>query len=260
MISSLAFTSGYPTRIKGIGRRRLTFSDRINVIFGPNGSGKTTILKSLAAASGCGRGGWSDGRGPERLPYGVKVERDGQPVFYQDCYRDSEVSFVGVNYLESHAHLRSTGEKRIGLVNELVDDIERRFLSRRLRLNERPTLLLDEVDNHVGFAGQSILWGDLFGRLSKKYQLIISTHSVFPILLRRNSGLRQDNIVVLAERYAEVCVLELGKAIKRFNATNERATNENSPWRRPVRSTSIVTSTRDGSKSTRISTRQRWKR
>jgi hypothetical protein len=226
MISSLAFTSGYPTRLKGIGRKRLTFNDRINVLFGPNGSGKTTILKTLAVVSGCGRGGWSDGRRPGRLPYGVKVERDDEPVFYQDCYRDSEVSFVGVDYLESHAYLRSTGEKRIGLVNELVDDIERRFLPRRLRLDERPTLLLDEVDNHVGFAGQSILWADLFARLSKKYQLIVSTHSILPILLRRDSSLRQDNIVVLAERYAEICVLELGKAVKRFNATNARATDQ----------------------------------
>ncbi|MBN2576864.1 MAG: AAA family ATPase [Deltaproteobacteria bacterium] len=220
MISSVVFTSGYPTRLRGIGRRRLAFNDRINVLFGPNGSGKTTILKTLAAASGCGRGGWSDGRRPEPLPYGVKVERDAQPVFYQDCYRDSEKSFVGVDYLEAHAYLRSTGEKRIGLVNELVDDIEGRLRSRKLGRNERPTLLLDEVDNHVGFAGQSILWGDLFGRLSKRYQIIISTHSIFPVLLRRNSSLRQDNIVVLAERYAEICVLELGKAIKRFNATN----------------------------------------
>jgi energy-coupling factor transporter ATP-binding protein EcfA2 len=152
MISSLTFTSGYPTRLKGIGRRRLTFNDRINVLFGPNGSGKTTILKTLAAVSGCGRGGWSDGRKAGPLPYGVKVERDDQPVFYQDCYRNSEESFVGADYLDSHAYLRLTGEKRIGLVNELLDDTDRRFLSRKLRPDERPTLLLDEVDNHIGFA------------------------------------------------------------------------------------------------------------
>lgn len=187
MFSSVIFHSGYPTRLKGIGGRSITVNDRINVLYGPNGSGKNTILRTLASQSGCADGGWSDGRDPQALPYAATVERDGQPVFYQDCYQNSEESFIGADYLESHSHLCSTGEKRIGLVNELVDYIENRFLTYKLRCDERPTLLLDEVDNHIGFAGQSILWDKLFAKLSKKYQLIVSTHSIFPILLKRDN-------------------------------------------------------------------------
>jgi len=220
MISSIIFHSGYPTRLSGIGRKKITFNGRINVLFGPNGSGKTTILKALAAASGCADGGWSDSRETQSSAHEATVDRDDQPVFYQDCYRDSAESFIGTDYLESHAHLRSTGEKRIGLVNELIDYIEKRFLTYKLRRDERPTLLLDEADNHIGFAGQSILWSDLFAKLSKKYQLIIATHSIFPILLKRDNPLRKDNLIVLEDRYAEICVAELRKAIEYFNAAN----------------------------------------
>ena len=204
-------------KLPGIGGRRIAFGDRINVLFGPNGAGKTTILSTLAAACGCGEGGWSNGRDGGEAPFGATVQRDGQPVFYQDCYRDSEQSFVGADYLEANAHLRSTGEKRIGLVNELIDYIEDRFLTYRQKRTDRPTLLLDEVDNHIGFAGQAILWGELFARLSKKYQLIIATHSIFPILLRRDSNLRRDHIILLSPQYDHVCLQELGRAIDYYN-------------------------------------------
>lgn len=217
MISTLRFNTGYPTRLKGIGKREIRFNPWTNVLFGPNGSGKTTILSTLAGASGCGKGGWSDGGATEDLPYSISIESDDRPVFYQDCYKDSEESFIDEGYLDSNAHLRSSGEKRIGLVNELVDYIENRFLSYKLQRDDRPTLLLDEVDNHIGFAGQAILWGEIFPKLSKKYQLIISTHSIFPILLSRENSIKPDNIINLAPQYAEICIQELERAVKFFN-------------------------------------------
>jgi len=216
----LKFNSGYPARLKGIGKQKIRFNPWTNILFGPNGSGKTTILRTLAVFSGCGSGGWSDRAVSEELDYSASVESDGRPVFYQNCYSDSEESFIDSGYLESNAHLRSSGEKRIGLVNELVDYIETRFLSYKLRREDRPTLLLDEVDNHIGFAGQAILWGEIFPKLSKKYQLIISTHSIFPVLLRRGNSIKPDNIISLAPQYPEICIQELERAVKFFNANS----------------------------------------
>jgi hypothetical protein len=65
-----------------------------------------------------------------------------------------------------------------------------------------------------------VLWGQVFFKLSWKYQLIISTHSIFPVLLKQESRYRKDNLIVLSEKYAEICVSELGKAVKFFNESN----------------------------------------
>lgn len=197
----------------------MIFNDRLNVLIGPNGSGKSTILGTLAKAAGCGSGGWSDQDASRNLDFQIHLTWDKLPVFFQDCYQDSEHSFLNPDYFEEHEYLRSTGEKRIGLINELITYFENRFLTYKLKITNRPTLILDEVDNHIGFAGQAVLWKEIFPLLIKKYQLIVSTHSIMPLLLKKDNSLRQDNIIQLHKDYSNICIRELADAIERFNSS-----------------------------------------
>jgi predicted ATPase len=223
MISSLQFISGYPVSLQAISNKKHVFNDRITVLFGPNGSGKTTMLRAMADAAGCCGGGWSGRCNSVITDYEIKMQWDEMPVFFQDCYADSDQSFINPDFFESHEMLRSSGEKRIGLVNELIDHLEKKFVSYKVKYSDRPTLLLDEVDNHIGFAGQSLMWSYLFPRLSKKYQLITSSHSIFPLLLQRRTSLRKNTIFEMAPDYIQSCINELGDAIDMYNyLSNEK--------------------------------------
>ncbi len=249
MIHSIQFNSGYPARLPGIGKKAIEFNDRLNLLIGPNGAGKSTVLKALAEAAGCQDGGWSENSAAKetdgkkdtgfrektiagtdeiniktsQMDYTVKY--DSKPVFFQDFHADSDKSFLNPFFFDEYRYLRSTGEKRIGLINELINHLEDNFLTWKLKNKDKPTIILDEIDNHVGFAGQSILWKEIFPYLVKKYQLIISTHSIFPLLLKRDSSLRQDNVISLHEKYDHSCIDVLADAVDYYNKNRAKIIN-----------------------------------
>ena len=109
MLKSLKVTSGYAAELEDLKNRTFEFpAGKINVLYGPNGCGKTTILKMLAAYTGLdhsaknfGGGGWSGPptramlRDATKFP-GVfhqltpgkckaQVEWDGVPAFYNSA-------------------------------------------------------------------------------------------------------------------------------------------------------------------------------
>lgn len=59
MITTCKFISGYPFRLPMIRDRIFEFKPGLNVLFGPNGCGKSTILKALKAHSLITTIGWS---------------------------------------------------------------------------------------------------------------------------------------------------------------------------------------------------------
>lgn len=138
----------YPELIKNLVNRKIEFSDKINLIFGPNASGKTTILKALG-----GYAGTTDGyaRILEPLQFRnffsevsmeshlfdlmkntAEIEWDGSPVYYDNFSSRKSYGQIGdmvgsvlsnigdeVSYLMGKDK-RSLGENSIFLLNRLL--------------------------------------------------------------------------------------------------------------------------------------------
>ncbi len=97
MISSAKITSGYATKLPAVKDKTFEFTPGLNVLFGPNGCGKTTVLRVTAAYAGCQNRGWSTASidelfkkpppYPARFRYGApgkcdaKIAWDGVPAF-----------------------------------------------------------------------------------------------------------------------------------------------------------------------------------
>ena len=149
-----------PQLIKNLLKRKFIFSkDKINILFGPNGSGKTTILKTIANYCMCGSKENSDGftnfKKYEPLSYGfsmndnnlISLENliklinksgnpanigwDGSPVYYENFAGRSTSGSIGdlsgsllndheeIIYLMTKNKL-SQGQNSIMLLNQLI--------------------------------------------------------------------------------------------------------------------------------------------
>jgi len=199
MINSVVFTGGYPQKLPGIRKKPIQFSPRLNVLYGPNGNGKTTIIRTLAHGSDLLT---------EALPYPYMIEKDPSPVFYFETG-----TLVRSDFFLARPHLRSSGETQAGAINAFITEIEERFPLYKLSTKNRPVLLIDEIDHHIGFGAQHILWRSIIPELARKYQVIVSSHSIFPILLQKHNILRDDKIIELHPDYIRYCIDSLANSI-----------------------------------------------
>ena len=149
MINHIQFTGGYPLEIPWVGDKKFTFNKGINILFGPNGCGKSTILKTLKAYCGIAGGGWTFFNDPMQLasnnfPFAylgltpsrctADVSWDGTPSFFNDgdikvsdtfFYMNEKSSDDGITseaeQLDLLAEKPSSGQYRIKKVNRVFN-------------------------------------------------------------------------------------------------------------------------------------------
>lgn len=157
MIHNIKFLSGFPTSFPHLKDKTISFNPGFNVLFGENGCGKSTILKTLAAYSGIQKGGWSAISDPMKLasrsaghfPYVYKaytpanldaqVGWDGTPTFYNDSEMLNKNNFTwffdsavlsedgittGAEQLDVMAAKPSSGQYRIHKINKIMQVIQ----------------------------------------------------------------------------------------------------------------------------------------
>lgn len=155
VIKNVTIQSGYALKLSGIKENpKFTFTDGVNVLFGPNGCGKSTVINILAAYSsvpvGMGaRGGWSKYLEPTidqkpRFPNAyisqspgkckAKIEWNGLPTFLHSAsLSDAPIQFFGedgdgimtdVDQIQTIFSKPSQGQSRIVKLLKLKDTLK----------------------------------------------------------------------------------------------------------------------------------------
>jgi len=89
MITHIQFKHGYALKLPCVQDRVFKFTPGINILFGPNGCGKSTIIKTLKAYCGIQKGGWTQINDPTAI--GTTSTSLGFPMAYAkfapgECY------------------------------------------------------------------------------------------------------------------------------------------------------------------------------
>jgi predicted ATPase len=118
MIENISFQTGFPTKLPNIRKKKFEFKPGLNILFGPNGCGKSTILKTLAGRLGILNGGHTKiitARDLDRTnkdivsnlsninikkeKVGCTIETDGSRGFY---YRGNEITSENISSFFFH--------------------------------------------------------------------------------------------------------------------------------------------------------------
>jgi predicted ATPase len=158
----------HPQLVNNLLGRKIEFEPgKINLIFGPNASGKTTILKAIAGNAGIENDGYPKLYGPLEFDKGIGEKMTNECVrnFYNKLMKNSaDIEWDGSPvYYDNFANRKNYGYigDMLGSVlgNDLVTEIEYRMNKNQISLGQNSIYLLNRL---MDIAKKHLCFADIF--------------------------------------------------------------------------------------------------
>lgn len=136
-----------------IGKSFMFEPGKVNIIFGPNGSGKTTILRAIAGNAGIKRDGFTSLAEPfSFIGWGDTCDRERVKSYIEGLKKNSsKVKWSGnVIYYDNFAETERVGYNRIGdmcgtVLGDFKDEIAYRFGNQKSSSGEKAKWLINKI-------------------------------------------------------------------------------------------------------------------
>lgn len=261
--------------------KSIEFKPGLNIIFAPNGTGKSTILEILAKFTASEQGGIStitNSWKQDMINFGVntmkgiKVFHDGQPTLYNNprkavglfggmaAFDDDffEQGIMETQLRESTGYTTMTRLQRVLAVlsgqaqmpkdfqkKSSLDDTYNTFLKANIEKSQ-PTMILDEPESGLAIHVQANIFRMINKRAKENnLQIIVATHSPFALSCDANFIELQSGYLKIAKQEIELLSVMLkvqDKISEQENSTLEKDnTKEKVVENKPVEKTTVTT-------------------